>query len=81
MDICNYYDCKVTDIIMKYLVALMQFLSVDMKDYNMMLKTTKCLNTAVMLVFLLGGSEQLETAEFCDSYKINKRYKKKKNKL
>ena len=81
MDICNYYDCKVTDIIMKYLVPLMQFLSIDMKDYNMMLKTTKCLNTAVMLVFLLGGSEQLETAEFCDSYKINKRYKKKKNKL
>ena len=81
MDICNYYNCEVTNLIMKYLIPLMQFLSVDMSEYNMMLKTTKCLNTAVMLVYLIGGIDQLNKAEFCDSYKVNKRYKNKKEKI
>ena len=29
-----------------------------MKDYNMKLKTTKCLNTAVMLVYILGSQNR-----------------------
>jgi len=52
-----------------------------MKDFNMQMKTTKCLNTAVMLTFILGGSEKLKTVRYCDVPKITSRYDKQKNKL
>ena len=66
---------------MKYLEPLMQLLSVNITDYNMKLKTTKCLNTAIMLTYLLGGSLKVKDTEVCLVDNINKRYEKKKNKL
>ena len=47
----------------------------------MKLKTTKCLNTAIMLTYLLGGSLKVKDTEICLVDNINKRYEKKKNKL
>ena len=81
MDVCKYVNCDVTNIIMKYLEPLMQICSATMSDYNMQMKTTKCLNTAVMLTYMLGGSDKLKTVEYCEVSKINKRYDKKNNKL
>lgn len=70
-------DCNVTTLILKYLVPIFQYLSIEMKDYNMKLKTTKCLNTAVMLVYILGSQKDIDTkVEYCDTENINKRYKK-----
>ena len=81
LNICKYKNCDVTNIIMKYLEPLMQLCSAIMEDYNMQMKTTKCLNTAVMLTNILGGSKKLKTVEYCEVSKINSRYEKKKNKL
>ena len=73
-------DCNVTSIILKYLVPIFQYLSVEMKDYNMKLKTTKCLNTAVMLVYILGSQKDIDTkVDYCDTENINKRYEKIKD--
>ena len=81
MDICKYENCDVINIVMKYLEPLMQICSSTMTDYNMQMKTTKCLNTAVMLTNILGGSDKLKTVEYCEVSKINTRYDKKQNKL
>jgi len=81
MKVCQYQDCEVTNLVMKYLEPLMQLLSGTMKDYNMQMKTTKCLNTAVMLTYILGGSDKLKQVEYCEVSTINKRYERKKNKL
>lgn len=73
-------DCNVTELILKYLVPIFQYLSIEMKDYNMKLKTTKCLNTAVMLVYILGNQKDVDTkVEYCDTENINKRYRKIKD--
>lgn len=70
-------DCNVTSLILKYLVPIFQYLSIEMKDYNMKLKTTKCLNTAVMLVYILGSKNDIKTkVDYCDTENINKRYKR-----
>jgi hypothetical protein len=81
MKVCKYADCDVTNIIMKYLEPIMQICSATMTDYNMQMRTTKCLNTAVMLTYILGGSDKLKTVEFCEVSKINKRYEKKSDKF
>ena len=80
MEVCKYKDCDVTNLVMKYLDPLIQLLSGTMKNYNMQMKTTKCLNTAVMLTYILGGSDKLKSVEYCEVDTINKRYEKQKNK-
>jgi len=85
MDVCKYKNCDVTDLIIKYLEPLMQICSSTMDDYNMKMRTTKCLNTAVMLTYILAGSNKLKTVEYCDVSKVNNRYdqifNKKQHKL
>ena len=81
MKVCQYKECEVTSLVMKYLEPLMQLLSGTMKDYNMQMRTTKCLNTAVMLTYILGGSDKLKKVEYCEVSKINNRYETKPNKL
>lgn len=81
MNVCKYENCDVTNLIMKYLEPLIQLCSATMTDYNMQMKTTKCLNTAVMLTNILGGSDKLKTVEYCEVSKINNRYNAKKDKL
>jgi len=75
-------DCNVTELILKYLVPIFQYLSIELTDYNMKLKTTKCLNTAVMLVHILGSEKDVKTkVNYCDTENINKRYSKIKDKI
>jgi len=70
-------DCDVTFLILKYLVPIFQYLSVEFKEYNMKLKTTKCLNTAVMLVYILGNKKNIKKeVEYCDTENITKRFNK-----
>ena len=68
-------DCNVITLILKYLVAIFQYLSIEIKDYNMKLKTTKCLNTAVMLVYILSEKIYIkQNVDYCDTDNINKRF-------
>lgn len=77
--ICSYRNCDVIDIILRNIVPIMQVLSVKLPDYNMQLKTTKCLNTAVMLSYILSHSKNMKRVEYCSVSKINKRYEKSGN--
>jgi hypothetical protein len=68
-------DCNVITLILKYLVAIFQYLSIEITDYNMKLKTTKCLNTAVMLVYILSEKIYIkQNVDYCDTDNINKRF-------
>lgn len=74
---CTNDSCKKCDlayIIANYVTPLMQCLTNDIKDFNMQLITTKCLNTAVMLMFFLLGKKGLKRAHHCDSSKVYQRY-------
>ena len=78
MDVCKYANCDVTNIIMKYLEPLMQICSATMTDYNMQMRTTKCLNTAVMLTNILGGSDKLKLLNIVKYQKLIIDMKKRK---
>tara|TARA_B110000259_G_scaffold185321_1_gene234091 strand:+ start:5934 stop:6848 length:915 start_codon:yes stop_codon:yes gene_type:complete len=81
MKVCQYKECEVSYLVMKYLEPLIQLFSGTISEYNMQMKTTKCLNTAVMLTYILGGSDKLKKIQHCEVSKINKRFEKKSNKL
>jgi hypothetical protein len=78
-DICNYNDCEVTQIIMKYLDSFVQLCSNRIENYNINMRTTKCLNTAVILTYLLSGKENILNIEYCDVQNIKDRYNKLEN--
>ena len=67
--------CDIVYIIMKYINPLLQCLSNDIKEYNMQLITTKCLNTAVSLMFFLLGNKGVELATYCNSNTVVERHK------
>lgn len=59
--------CDIGYIIKDHVTALMQMLTVELKEYNMQLVTTKCLNTAVMMTYLLLGNKYaLDVTRHCD---------------
>jgi len=68
--------CDIVYVIVKYVTPLMQCLTNDIREYNMQLLTTKCLNTAVMLMFFMLGKRGLEHSKYCDSYAIVERHNK-----
>jgi hypothetical protein len=51
----------------------MQVLSVHLPDYHMKLRTTKCLNTSIMTMYLLLGTTGLKKSEYCSVNKIRSR--------
>jgi hypothetical protein len=60
--------CDIGYILKEYVKPLMQLLTNDIREYNMQLLTTKCLNTAVMLmIFMLGTKKGIAKAERCDA--------------
>ncbi len=71
--------CDIVYILMNYITPLMQCLSNDIKEYNMQLLTTKCLNTAVMLMFFLLGKKGLKHAQYCDSQSVIERHQQGKD--
>ena len=73
---CTQKRCDIVYVIMRYLTPLMQCLTNDIREYNMQLLTTKCLNTAVMLMFFLLGRKGLEHSRYCDSHSVIDRHNK-----
>lgn len=77
LDRCTRSKCPRCDIgyiISNYITPLIQCLTNDIKDYNMGLLTTKCLNTAVMIMFFMLGERGLKKASTCDSRDVVKRH-------
>ena len=46
-------DCNVTELILKYLVPIFQYLSIEMKDYNMMfcINATKHISNRTYVIY------------------------------
>jgi hypothetical protein len=61
-------------ILKDYVKPIMQLLTNDITDYNMRLIVTKCLNTAVMLVYLLLGDKGIKMANYCNTHTTRKRH-------
>lgn len=63
-------DCKIGDILAEYIIPIMQILTNELPEYNMKMKTTKCLNVAIMItIFMLGRVKGKEIIDYCDSKK------------
>ena len=75
-DICNFNNCEITEIIMNYLDSFVQLCSYKIDGYHINMRTTKCLNTAVVLTYLLSGKENISTIEYCDVDSIKNRFNK-----
>ena len=75
-NVCNRKRCDIVYVIMRYITPLMQCLTNDVREYNMQLLTTKCLNTAVMLMFFMLGKKGLEHSRYCDSHSVIDRHNK-----
>jgi hypothetical protein len=58
--------CDIGYIIKDFLKPLLQAITVHVREYNMRLIETKCLNTAVAIVFLLFGKRALKHTVYCD---------------
>lgn len=53
-------------LVKQYIKPLMQLLSAMLSEYNMRLVQTKCLNTAVMFMYLFFGHKALSMTQYCD---------------
>lgn len=73
--------CDLGYVIQHHIPALMQLLTNELKEYNMQLITTKCLNTAVMMWYLFLGEQSSlpfpmtdslpsDTKKKCDSPRV-----------
>ena len=61
------YSCNYLYIISKYIVSILQIMNVVFADkYTNNLITTKCLNTAVMIIVLTLGDKKIPAIQYCD---------------
>lgn len=59
--------CHYVFLISKYLTSILQFMNITFAEaYTNNLITTKCLNTAVMLIIILIGSDKIKSIQQCD---------------
>lgn len=71
-------QCMLSEIVKGNMPFLMEFFKEDLVSYGMV-DDTKCLNTAVMTMFLFLGKKALEPTggvPFCDVENVKERYKK-----
>lgn len=68
-------DCAVAFVLKNNLKAVMQLIMHDLPEYDMQLKTTKCLNTGVMLMYMLFGQNGVRQAHICDVQNVQATYK------
>lgn len=61
-------------IVKDHVPALMQLVTHELPQYNMQLVTTKCLNTAVMFMYLFLGKKAFKYTEHCDVPNVQRRY-------
>lgn len=67
--------CNIGFIIKNHVKCIMQLLTNDLPQFNLRLQTTKCLNTAVMLMQFLLGSKGLQIVDACDTRDVIDRHK------
>ena len=61
------YSCNYLYIISKYIVSILQIMNVVFADkYTNNLITTKCLNTAVMIIVFTLGDKKIPAIQYCD---------------
>lgn len=70
---CNIY-CDIGYIIKDHVKVLMQLLTNDLPQFNLKLQTTKCLNTAIMLLQFLLGDKGMKIANSCDTRAVISRH-------
>ncbi len=58
--------CDLPYLIRPHIRAVMQLLTVELREYNMSLITTKCLNTAILMMYLYLGADALRATRQCD---------------
>jgi hypothetical protein len=78
MKLCVKDKCKRCDIgyiIKDYLKPLMQVITVNVREYNMRLIQSKCLNTAVMFMYLFFGDKALKHTTYCDVANVVTRHR------
>lgn len=71
--------CDIGYIVQDHIPALMQLVTNDLPQYNMQLITTKCLNTAVMFMYLFLGQKALQYTRYCEVPTVQKRYREHGN--
>jgi hypothetical protein len=71
---CNTI-CNIGFIIRHHVKCIMQLLTNDIPQFNIRLQTTKCLNTAVMLMQFLLGNKGLQIVDACDTRDVIERHK------
>jgi hypothetical protein len=69
--------CDIGYLIKDHIPAIMQVLTNELREYNMQLITTKCLNTAVMMMYLMLGADALQATRYCDVQNVRSRVKNK----
>lgn len=65
--------CDLGYLIRDHVPAIVQVLTNELREYNMQLRTTKCLNTAVMIMYLMLGARALQTTRTCDVQSVLQR--------
>lgn len=65
--------CDIAYIIKDHLPAVFQLMNVEVPSYNIQLQTTKCLNTAVIMLYLFAGEDALDATSFCDVPNVRER--------
>lgn len=70
---CSLNNCQVTNVIKEHVKAIIQIMTNELADYYMQMITTKCLNTAVTLMYIFFGKEALKFTKFCDVRTVNTR--------
>jgi len=76
---CVDIDCVQCDlgvILKDFIKPIIQLLTNDIREYAMENRTTKCLNTAVMLMYFMLGQEGISTADACDCTTFNEKSKR-----
>ena len=66
--------CDIGLIIKDHIPTIMQLLTNDMPQYNFRMQTTKCLNTAIMMMQFLLGKKGLGIADSCDTREVISRH-------
>lgn len=70
---CTSY-CDIGYVIKDHVKLLMQLLTNDLPQFNLKLQTTKCLNTAIMLMQFLIGDKGIKIANACDTREVISRH-------
>lgn len=66
--------CDIGYLVKPHIRAIMQLLTVRLPDYGVHMITTKCLNTAVMMMYLFLGDAARIPTKHCDTNTIRARY-------